>query len=758
MRTRAGLLALVLVLVLAGCASSPEKYRQRGAELLAAGQFAEAAINYRKALQAEPSHAPAWVALARAELKQGHSVEAFQSLNRARQLAPGEVAIREELAELCYNAYVSDARRPAALYQMIQTELTGLVEKKSAAGFRLQGQMLLAEKKPEEAMAALLQAEQLKPGETTVALALGQALALLKRFDEAERRLKPLADRDVTEAYRLLYLVYTAAGQRTEAQALLTRKTERRPRDPQAWLELAHHFRTTGQAPASEAIFEQLVARRAELPGVRQQLGDYWLQQNEATRAVEQYEAGENEAKTAEARTLLRKRRILARISQKETALAMAALEDLTRTNPADHDAAHMLAVLWLEAGQTERSQSELRRLAAAHATNAAYQFSYGRALLAAGQLNEAEQQFTKTLELDGRHQASRAELLEVRLRQGKYELALATADLLRKDDPARYRHQRVQALIGLGRSNEAQQELALLDAQAPETMLGWGLLRYAEKRYAEAEALFAKLYTSRGDIASLQRMALTRLARQQGASALALVEEALRRQPTPALRAFLAALYLETGQAAAAEREYRALQSAEPRNGEFVLRTGMARLAQHNVQGKLAAAIASFEEARVLRPQDPAVLSLLGTAYVLSGRGAEAVPLYRQSLRTYPEDPELWNALAFALADSAAATERQEALALAQKALAKRPQHLDYQDTIGYVHYKLGQLDDALPIFQALCRRAAPRAGYALHLGMVQAALGQRSEARQALEAALRAGPSGVEEQQIREWLRRLG
>ncbi len=110
-----------------------------------------------------------------------------------------------------------------------------------------------------------------------------------------------------------------------------------------------------------------------------------------------------------------------------------------------------------------------------------------------------------------------------------------------------------------------------------------------------------------------------------------------------------------------------------------------------------------------------------------------------RQILALRPEDPNALNALGYTLTDR---TDRhEEALALIEAAYAMVPDEPAIVDSMGWVHFKLGNLEVAREFLEkAMSLQADPE--IAAHLGEVLWHLGREDEAREVWEAALADDP----------------
>ena len=110
-----------------------------------------------------------------------------------------------------------------------------------------------------------------------------------------------------------------------------------------------------------------------------------------------------------------------------------------------------------------------------------------------------------------------------------------------------------------------------------------------------------------------------------------------------------------------------------------------------------------------------------------------------REILHREPENGDALNALGFTLADR---TNRfEEAHDLIQRALTLAPDNFYVLDSMGWVLYRLGRLDEAVPYLEkARAQRNDPEV--AAHLGEVLWKLGRKDDARKVLNSALKTHP----------------
>src|ERR1700693_1168353 len=75
------------------CIATKQGYVSKGNKLYDAGKFPDASLNYRKAIQKDPSFGEAYYRLGLAAMKQDQGNEAYDALYRAVQLLPDRMEV-----------------------------------------------------------------------------------------------------------------------------------------------------------------------------------------------------------------------------------------------------------------------------------------------------------------------------------------------------------------------------------------------------------------------------------------------------------------------------------------------------------------------------------------------------------------------------------------------------------------------------------------------------------------------------------------
>jgi Tfp pilus assembly protein PilF len=125
--------------------------------------------------------------------------------------------------------------------------------------------------------------------------------------------------------------------------------------------------------------------------------------------------------------------------------------------------------------------------------------------------------------------------------------------------------------------------------------------------------------------------------------------------------------------------------------------------------------------------------------AYERAGREVTAIRDLRQLLAERPGDATVQNALGYALADHD--RNLDEAATLISASLAQMPDSAAVLDSMGWVLFRQGKAQEALPYLERAAK-LGDDPEIALHLGEVQAALGDAAAAKATWQKGLEANP----------------
>jgi len=167
---------------------------------------------------------------------------------------------------------------------------------------------------------------------------------------------------------------------------------------------------------------------------------------------------------------------------------------------------------------------------------------------------------------------------------------------------------------------------------------------------------------------------------------------------------------------------------------------------------GDRPGAIAVAEAAAKAFPKDATTQFVLVDLYSDAGRSSEAEKVLRQMLAAEPsnskERARVMNHLGYLLATRG--EQLDEAVTLVQRALQEDPGRPEYLDSLGWAHYKKGELNDALKYLAAAAEKLPEHSEIQDHLGDVQLRRGALPEAIAAWTKALAGNGEGVDKEAI--------
>ncbi|HEX7079505.1 MAG TPA: tetratricopeptide repeat protein [Gammaproteobacteria bacterium] len=395
--------------------------------------------------------------------------------------------------------------------------------------------------------------------------------------------------------------------------------------------------------------------------------------------------------------------------------LALEHARAATEQRPEWVDAQLLYARALLVSGRSEESLALAERLAETSEDPEA-QLQYAELLLSAGRMDEARERLTAILdENPGLPEATRA-LAFLAMAQDRLEEANRLFDELRYHDA--YRD---EAFYYLGRIAESEEQPLRATRSYSRVTDG---THAVEAQLRTASILMTRMNDPNGALRHLQEFGEANprfrsdmlVARAQllvqmdrAPEALQLFEDALAADPEDAtLHEARAQLYVMMAEEAQSRGDYD--------EAEGLLETGLERY-----------------------PENTSLRYSLALLLQETGDMRKSVRVLEELVEDHPDNPVFLNALGYLLTDQF--DRHEEAREYIQKALAMDPDNAAIIDSMGWVLFKLGNYRSA---FDYLDRayRLEQDPEIAAHLVDVRWALGEREEALDLLEAALRQNP----------------
>ena len=155
--------------------------------------------------------------------------------------------------------------------------------------------------------------------------------------------------------------------------------------------------------------------------------------------------------------------------------------------------------------------------------------------------------------------------------------------------------------------------------------------------------------------------------------------------------------------------------------------------------RGQVNEAVAHFQKALALQPDEAMAHYNFGVALVQKGQIDEAIGQYQEALRLEPDHADAHNNLGEALDEKG---QTDEAIRQYQEALRLKPDHADAHNNLGAALDEKGQTDEAIRQYQAALRLKPGHAEAHNNLGLALGRKGQTDEAIRHYQEALRLKP----------------
>ena len=340
--------------------------------------------------------------------------------------------------------------------------------------------------------------------------------------------------------------------------------------------------------------------------------------------------------------------------------------------------------------------------------------------------------------------------------------------------DPANVTVLRAKAeiLAKQGNAEELEAVLTQLEEASPETgtgAFGKGRLYQQQKKYPEALAAYEEaLKREPGSVLALTGLVNTYLVMEDPDGAIKRLTTVLEAEPEhPAAHYLLGEAYMAKQDYVNAEREFTRQLELNAKSSVVYTKIAVARARQGDSDGAEAALLQGLD----VLPDDVRLTQALATFYTQRGELDKAAVVYRKAMDSSPDEsryvlglaaiqerqqqydaaietydsflvknPEnviATNNLAALLADhrtDEASLNRAKELAT-RLAKATQPALLD---TLGWVHYRLGEYDQAAEVLSGVVEKAPDVPVFRYHLGMTYYKQGDNRAAKKILSEAV--------------------
>nr|WP_321400020.1 tetratricopeptide repeat protein [uncultured Desulfobacter sp.] len=658
--------ALALLSVVAACGSPDEKkmaFFEKGKKLLEAGDVVSAQLEFKNAVQIDPDFAEAYHYLGKAALRQKDGKAAFGALSRAVALDPDNTEARLDLGRLFLAANALD--RAEEQVEAVLQHAPGQVD-----AILLKAGIYLKKKDTNAALALLENLDgkpDLPPG---FYLVKAGALDMEKKDSEADRVLAqgqaahPKAVALILARIRIL----GKQGKLQDMEAELKKALELVPDNLNLTLNLAWVYIQTNQQEKADAIVDKVLADDPDDDKRVVAVAALLLRANQEDKGVALIKKGlKAHPETFQYTALLSE----IYLKKKQLAPASQVLKDYISLgqNAPEPDlvkARINLAKLEMIQGKADEAESQVDQVLDIDPRNIDAQYLKGRLALARGDGDEAVSRFRAVTEAHPDYLEGYIGLANAHVLGKNYDLALEILKKALKQAPnsAKILKNMVRVNV-LKKDTRAAEEnlkqIVSLDPYNIGSIAGLGDFYLSQNRYDEAMTQYR------------------------------LIQQSKKGEDLGRLR--MAEVLARTNQVDQAIDELEA--GAENTKNSSVFVTSLGKL--YLKEGRQAEAVEKFKEALAIDPDNKLAWLTLAEIYEHNQEYEEAIALYKQGLARHKDVWSAANNLAFLLGKNRTSkADLDEALKYARMALELNPGSGLVLDTLGWVSYKAGDLQQS--------------------------------------------------------------
>ena len=744
MRWKRSLVAAMTVIVIASaCSQSPQakeaKYLEKGKKEYQQKRYANAALFFKSAVQAQPRDAEPYYQLGLASLELSDFSTAVACFRKATELNPKHAGAQLRLAELMA------ASRSKELVEEAQKRTQGVLalapDDVDALNVLAMTELRLG--KPENAEAHLEQALKQSPSHLKSSVALAQTKLARKDIAGAEEVLKKAASQAPKSPEPRLYLggFYLALGKTAEAEQEFRGALAIDPNNGQALLAIGSMQVRAGQSEQADRTYQQISA----LPDKKYRSihALYLFQSGKRDQAVAEFEKlykADQEDRTLRTH-LVSGYLALNRVPDAEKVLTAA-----LKKNGRDVDALVQRSRIYLGSKKYSEAQNDLIQVLKFRSNSAEAHYLLSKVKQGRGEAALQRQELGEALRAEPGYVAARVELAQALISNRGAQQALSLLD----EAPGGQKKmipvvaQRNWALLALGRVPEARKGIdeLLAAGKFPEALLQDAVVKFVQKDYAGARlSAEAALAQNPEETRALGVLVQSYAAQKQMPAAVQKVREHGARHPQSApVQQFLGGLLLSSGDKAGARKAFEAAKAANSS-----LPAADLALANLDVaEGKRDEARKRLSAVASAHPQNLPAQYLWAQLELADGKPAAAMEHYRKVLTLDEKNAAALNDLAYLLADG---KQPDEALKYAQQAKELAPESPAVDDTLGWTYYQKGLYSMAVTHLEgAVAKEGTARRNY--HLAMARLKAGDAKRGRDALNTALKMDPSLPEAQ----------
>lgn len=768
----AGLALVIVMLSVAACDTPEEKAKahfEAGMAFVEEQNFVKAGVEFRNALQLNENFADGWYGLALVEENDGNWRKYAGNILKAIELDPKHFKAQIRFGKIMLlSGKLEKALETSELVNQLMPENPEALALKAAVMFRrgdktaaieaanaalaldptnIDSVLILAAEKlsrndPEAAIEVLDTGLSHSKGNAQLQVIKIRALETLGKTEEITQVFQELiADNPDNGAFRKsLVRFYLKNGQQDEAEKEIRTIAEENPEDVAANLGVVRFVKTLKGDEAATIELEQLIERHPDVVDYRFALATLAEATGQAEKAMVILGTIIDKATAIEDEISARNRLAQLHFAKGEYEEARKYAKDALEIDSTSTDALILIGAMQIDEGQIDSAISTLRSsmrqqpesvkaallLAKAHEINgshelaedrfaAAYRFSkqsprvglaYAQFFIRQGDYSRAERLLENIAKAKPAEINALKLLADVKLKEEDWMAAEKIADRIRAVDNMNAAAYQISgaALAGMRNPQESQEAFKKAYEATPEA--------------GHAMAALVQAYLRGGNIAEAEKF----------------LDDAVGNSENKYLaRTLMAQIQAHKNNPKEAERLLKAAIASDPAEASgyvMLARHYISRGLQEEAQDILSEGMESAEDGFMLRITQAEI-------YESSGANSDAIKIYEELLEERPNSEIVANNLASLITEEAQSdADLQRAYALAKRFRSSKVPH--FMDTLGWIHYRLGEYEMATPLLRLAVEKAPDIAILRYHLGMAYKAENNRDKALKELEQAV--------------------
>jgi tetratricopeptide (TPR) repeat protein len=729
-----------LTLIYLGCdGSSAEakkaKHLERAATYFEKGQYHESIIEYRNVTQLDAKDADAHYRLALAYLKLGglpNLQAAFAELTRTVELDKTNQEAQLKLGELYLLGNEPGKARERAEVVLVSAP-------QNTEGLILKGRSLAGEKRYKESIEDLKSAITTDPNRMQTYIDLSRVYFSANDRESAERVLNQALKINPrsTEILTALGDFRESTGKVDQAEQIFKQILDNEPGNEAIHLRLSELYLRRNRLTEAEDILQKLTAAKPqdEIPLIR--LGDFYVATGNSDKALASYQRALNQKQDS---LLARDKLISLYLDTKKLDEATAHTKQVLDKNGKDLSGRFFDARIRLAKGLADEAIPLLQGVIKDEPQFAGAHHFLGVAYLQKRDLAQARASFNDAIKYNPRLGEARTALAQLYLADNSTALALEQAQAAIQINPRNIQAALVagSAYLKKGDLPKSRQVFEAIAQSLPKEPIGpyhLGLVSRAEKNEAKALAYFEEaLKRKPSAIEPIAQIVMIKTAQKKSDEARARVVRQLDQAPqSPLLHNLLGQLWAHEKNYAQAEQEFR--KAIELNDALFPAYLNLAGI--YLQMDKLDQAIKEYGAVLEKNPKAIQAHMMLGMIHEGRNEFDKAQARYETILKLNPRFVPAANNLAWILAQQGGNLD--VALAHAQTAREGNPDDPRIADTLGWVYYKKNAFLLAVNLLKEAVEKLPNEPAVHYHYGMALAKNNNASEAKKALQTALK-------------------